>query len=826
MGHTKAVDWWSLGILLYELVFGRTPFAVTDNETDEDDEQDVILGRILHKEPDYTKIFQFNPPEEGRQYSSVLPSGDHMHTSQLRHSNRVKVGELETAWYAAQDQIGEWLVMDLGEIKNVRGVVTQGNVTQFSVSVSQNGCDFLPIPGVLTVGAGATYDSTFGKTYKARYVKVIVVKWVHRVKLRTAVRISECPRDPCAFIALPRHLLLHCLHCATLCTLTLGSPAVSSTHLVDCITRLLKKKPEERLGEGPEDAKGIMAHPFFAGLDWEAVKAKKIPAPFKPPPTDNVFDTSNFDETFTSQEARYSAASAVDPAVGGDGRPPKPLLFRGFSFVAPAILFDKNHLGFAGAKAHASLKEFHAKYELQEITLGVGSFSICKKCVLRQDSDVGLKGKAFACKIISARKGRPQREVEILKRCSGHANIIELVDHFYDDVHHYIVMPLMAGGELLDRIRSKEKFNEIEAGNIFRKMIDAVAFMHRNGIVHRDIKPENLLYEGPEPNAQLKIIDFGFAREVTLETGSLMTPCLTMGYAAPEVLDRVHPLARSVSRQGSGFALGGGYDKSCDLWSLGVILYTMLSGYPPFHSRKNMSTDEMLRRIQEAAPAFPEDQWAGVSSEAKDLVLGLLTVDTAARLTADQASVHPWMTSAQPMLERRGSALLSPAILKDTKTMFELGQLKRKRSVPTTLGSTQSYVNEALHVVQSSNLRGDQTVLAPISMANSSLKNRRKLRESVKESELRSKLAKATSREDISAAISREPSGAGGGSASGAGAGAGPAVIGMESAVTTVPVPVLTPDTPTSDDVTQLQRQISDRRHQLPGLQVGSPPAQ
>ena len=605
-----------------------------------------------------------------------------------------------------------------------------------------------------------------------------------------------------------------CLQSAILRTLCIPHPlAVSSTHLVDCITQLLKKKPEERLGVGPEDAKVIMVHPFFSGLDWEAVKAKQIPAPFKPPPTDNVFDTSNFDETFTSQEARYSTTSAINPAVGGDGGPPKPLLFRGFSFVAPSILFDKNHLGFAGSKAHASLKEFHAKYELQEITLGVGSFSICKKCVLRQDSDIGPKGKEFACKIISARKGQPKREVDILKRCSGHANIIELVDHFYDDVHHYIVMPLMAGGELLDRIRSKEKFNEVEAGNIFRKMIDAVAFMHRNGIVHRDIKPENLLYEGPEPNAQLKIIDFGFAREVTAETGSLMTPCLTMGYAAPEVLDRVHPLARSVSRQGSGFALGGGYDKSCDLWSLGVILYTMLSGYPPFHSRKNMSTDEMLRRIQEAAPAFPEDQWAGVSSEAKDLVLGLLTVDTAARLTADQASIHPWMTSAQPMLERRGSALLSPAILKDTKTAFEMGQLKRKRSVPTTLGSTQSYVNEALHVVQSSNLRGDQTVLTPISMANSSLKNRRALRDSVKERSA-SKLAKATSREDIGGAISREPSGASSASSASSAAGAGSAGP-----------PIATPDRPTSgDDRQQLQRQLSDQRQQLLGLKVGSPP--
>ena len=165
------------------------------------------------------------------------------------------------------------------------------------------------------------------------------------------------------------------------------------------------------------------------------------------------------------------------------------------------------------------------------------------------------------------------------------------------------------------------------------------------------------------------------------------------------------------------------------------------------------------------------------------------------------------------MLERRGSALLSPAILKDTKTAFEMGQLKRKRSVPTTLGSTQSYVNEALHVVQSSNLRGDQTVLTPISMANSSLKNRRALRDSVKERSA-SKLAKATSREDIGGAISREPSGASSASSASSVAGAGSAGP-----------PIATPDRPTSgDDRQQLQRQLSDQRQQLLGLKVGSPP--
>ena len=125
----------------------------------------------------------------------------------------------------------------------------------------------------------------------------------------------------------------------------------------------------------------------------------------------------------------------------------------------------------------------------------------------------------------------------------------------------YLVLELCQGGELFDKILSKRFLTEKEAACIIKVITSVVDYLHRNGVVHRDLKPSNILYADNSDRAEaLRIIDFGFAKQLRDENGLLMTPCYTANFAAPEVLNRQ------------------GYDAACDIWSLGVLLYIMLSG--------------------------------------------------------------------------------------------------------------------------------------------------------------------------------------------------------------------------------------------------------
>lgn len=152
-------------------------------------------------------------------------------------------------------------------------------------------------------------------------------------------------------------------------------------------------------------------------------------------------------------------------------------------------------------------------------------------------------------------------------------------------------------------------------------MVEAVGHCHKLNIVHRDLKPENLLYEGVAPNMTLKLADFGLAQIVSAHT-HMHTACGTPGYVAPEII------------------MGKEYDREVDMWSLGVILYILLCGFPPFYEEH---TPELFKVIKKGEYDFPEPYWDDVSEEAKDLINKLLVVDPAKRLTAAQVFEHEWM---------------------------------------------------------------------------------------------------------------------------------------------------------------------------------------
>nr|CAI5847932.1 unnamed protein product [Callosobruchus analis] len=187
-------------------------------------------------------------------------------------------------------------------------------------------------------------------------------------------------------------------------------------------------------------------------------------------------------------------------------------------------------------------------------------------------------------------------------------------------------MECMEGGELFQRIQDRpDAFTEREAAQIMHEICIAVKYLHDNNIAHRDLKPENLLYSKKGTYGVLKLTDFGFAKE-TLVKDTLQTPCYTPYYVAPEVLGPEK------------------YDKSCDVWSLGVIMYILLCGFPPFYSNHGLAISPgMKKRIRMGQYTFPDPEWMNVSQNAKDLISGMLNIDPTKRLTIDEVMSNRWI---------------------------------------------------------------------------------------------------------------------------------------------------------------------------------------
>uniref|UniRef100_A0A7N9AV32 Ribosomal protein S6 kinase n=1 Tax=Mastacembelus armatus TaxID=205130 RepID=A0A7N9AV32_9TELE len=375
----------------------------------------------------------------------------------------------------------------------------------------------------------------------------------------------------------------------------------------DLIQRLLIKDPKKRLGSGPNGAENVKKHPFYQKINWEDLAAKKVPAPFKPVIRDEL-DVSNFADEFTELDPTYSPAALPQNC--------------------DRIFQDS---------------PFYMSYEmdLKDSALGEGSFSICRRCTHKKT------GQKFAVKIVSKRmEAQTQREIAALKLCDGHPNIVKLHEIYHDQLHTYLVLELLGGGELLERIRRKQHFSETEASRIMRKLVSAVSHMHDVGVVHRDLKPENLLFTDESENSEIKIIDFGFARLKPPDNQLLKTPCFTLQYAAPEILKY------------------DGYDESCDLWSLGVILYTMLSGQVPFQCQEksltHTSAEEIMKKIKQGDFSFEGEAWRNVSQQAKDLIQGLLTVDPNKRIKMCGLRYNAWL---QDDSQLSSNPLMTPDIL-------------------------------------------------------------------------------------------------------------------------------------------------------------------
>lgn len=304
--------------------------------------------------------------------------------------------------------------------------------------------------------------------------------------------------------------------------------------------------------------------------------------------------------------------------------------------------------------------------------LGSGHFSRVKLATRKAD---GLK---VALKIMKkpapGKKLQFDTEVEIMRRID-HPTIVKLYDVYETDDKVYLVMELcdhgrpdrrgarkelcrsplrplrppptrrLTGGELFDRIVDVGHFSEADAAEMTTKLISAIKYMHDHGVVHRDLKPENMLMTDTTKDARVKITDFGLSKITDGHSALMKTPCGTPGYigawrhalhgpspgspgpaepaaAAPEVLHMK------------------GYGKEVDMWSIGVIVYILLCGFPPFYAENDSL---LFQQIKAGKYEFLRPYWDPVSDEAKDFVAKLLVVDPKRRMTAEQALHHPWL---------------------------------------------------------------------------------------------------------------------------------------------------------------------------------------
>lgn len=256
--------------------------------------------------------------------------------------------------------------------------------------------------------------------------------------------------------------------------------------------------------------------------------------------------------------------------------------------------------------------------------LGSGHFAKVKLVTHKKD------GYEAACKIIKKPRDLKKRKmVEIEERILkevDHPHVVKCYGVYETDERMYLFLELMSGGELFDKIVDQGHYTEEEAATTTYKLLSALKHMHEKGIAHRDLKPENMLMTSKKPDAEVKITDFGLSKFFDEQTTVMKTPCGTPGYIAPEVLHMK------------------GYDQQCDVWSLGVIVYILLCGFPPFYADNDA---QLFDRIKKGQYEFLRPYWDPVSDTAKDFIRSMLKVNPKERKTVDELLADKWLAKAK-----------------------------------------------------------------------------------------------------------------------------------------------------------------------------------
>jgi len=285
-----------------------------------------------------------------------------------------------------------------------------------------------------------------------------------------------------------------------------------------------------------------------------------------------------------------------------------------------------------------NVRDFYDGIDVDDAIMGTGNWGVVKIITRKRD------GKRFACKIVKLDDNMTDEQFDELRaeiealRQLDHVAIAKLFETFEEPGHRlYLVMELLMGGELYSALVERSptgRFDEIRTRKLARRMVSAIAYLHDRGLVHRDIKLENFCFRGDEMEDEIVLIDFGLAK--LYEMKASMTEVVGSSYyIAPEIVE-------------------GSYSgPTPDMWSLGVILFMMLSGRPPFDGNSDAN---ILRRTVKGRFSMDDEVWrTQVSTLAQDFVRRCLTRDPSSRITSKEALRHTWLTASDEALIDAGA---------------------------------------------------------------------------------------------------------------------------------------------------------------------------
>jgi len=316
---------------------------------------------------------------------------------------------------------------------------------------------------------------------------------------------------------------------------------------------------------------------------------------------------------------------------------------------------------------------FQELYRLTGEVLGQGAYASVQTCVnIYSEVEYAVK---IIDKVPGHSRARVFKEIDLFHHCQGQKNIIQLIEYFEESDRFYLIFEKVSGGQLLDHIQKKKYFSEQEAALVITDVTSALQFLHSKGIAHRDLKPENVLCLHQDQMTPVKLCDFDLGSGIKFHSGGgsdttplLLTPVGSAEFMAPEIVEAFIEDTKDDFK----------YDKRCDLWSLGVMMYILLCGYPPFsgYCGENCGWAEggecqfcqlnLFNNIQKGKFQFPKKDWSKISPQAKDLIAKLMVKTAKHRISAEDVLAHPWLQN------RNGSQLDTPERIREHNSAAEL----------------------------------------------------------------------------------------------------------------------------------------------------------